>query len=70
VGRQVKKFFSSDDNYRKVDFANRYTKFALETKDRPIPTAFLDIMKIFCFKDGININSDDLDEFQQDYRVT
>jgi hypothetical protein len=65
----IKKFFSSDDNHRKVNFANRYTKFVLETKDRPIPTVFLDIKKIFCFEDGINISGDDLDASQQDYRV-
>jgi energy-coupling factor transporter ATP-binding protein EcfA2 len=62
----IKKFFSSDDNYRKVDFAHRYTKFALETKDRPIPAVFLDIKKIFSFEDEININSDKPDELVRD----
>jgi predicted ATP-dependent endonuclease of OLD family len=63
----IRNFFSSDDNYRKVDFANRYTKLSSEAENRPIPTMFLDIKKIFGFED--DISSDKPDEFTSDYRL-
>jgi predicted ATPase len=63
----IKKFFTLENNYRKVDFANRYTKFASETKDRPIPAVFSEIKNIFGFDDKIYENSDKFDENDQNY---